>query len=81
MTLPKRIRRVDVSSFGTPAGELTQPAQFQFSYCNNAPWVSLTMDPGQHKIYNLGTLHPVFAQNLPIGMPCFYRRPTILPIH
>lgn len=67
MTLPERIRRVDVSSFGTPAGELTQPAQFQFSYYNDAPWVSLTMDPGQHKIYNLGTLHPVFAQNLPEG--------------
>ena len=67
MRLPERIRRVNVSSFGIPAGELTQPAQFQFDYREKSPWVSLTMDPRHSRSYNLGTLHPVFDQNLPEG--------------
>lgn len=67
--LPERIREVRVQAFGALAGRLSQPAQFVFQYTGECP-VSLTMDV-KDSPYNYGSLHPVFAQNLPEG---FVRR-------
>ena len=65
MELPQQIKAVSVASFGQPAGELSQPAQYVFQYTEKTP-VSLTMDTRQAP-YNYGQLHPVFSQNLPEG--------------
>ncbi|WP_339673916.1 type II toxin-antitoxin system HipA family toxin [Dasania marina] len=65
MKLPNRIKRVEVSAFGLSAGVLEQPAHFAFEYTHDNP-VSLTMDY-KSEPFNLGAIHPVFAQNLPEG--------------
>jgi serine/threonine-protein kinase HipA len=63
--LPEFIKRIEVSSFGEESGLLTQPAQYNFQYTGSQA-VSLTMKP-QDAPYNTGSIHPVFAQNLPEG--------------
>ncbi len=65
--LPERIREVSITSFGTLAGKLQQPAQYSFAYDPRASHpCSLTM-PIRTQSYHYGSLHPVFAQNLPEG--------------
>jgi len=63
--LPEHIKQIEVSSFGDTSGRLIQPAQYSFQYTGDQP-VSLTMDI-QETPYNTGSIHPVFAQNLPEG--------------
>jgi serine/threonine-protein kinase HipA len=63
--LPEHIKHIEVRSFGEAGGELTQPAQYCFQYTGNQP-VSLTMQIKKEP-YNRGSIHPVFAQNLPEG--------------
>ena len=65
MSLPERIKHLAVHAFSEEAGTLQQPAHFEFCYTGTKP-VSLTMDV-RPAPYNYGSLHPVFAQNLPEG--------------
>ena len=63
--LPERIKQVGVYAFNEQGGSLTQPAQYCFQY-QGTQSVSLTMNLRQQP-YNSGSIHPVFAQNLPEG--------------
>lgn len=65
MKLPEKIKQLTINAFGNPAGELHQPAHFEFSYTHNNP-VSITMGY-RAEPFNYGSLHPVFTQNLPEG--------------
>lgn len=65
LALPERISTIKVDTFANQAGLLDQPAQYQFLYQQNNP-VSLTMAVRESP-YHHGSLHPVFAQNLPEG--------------
>lgn len=65
MIFPNKITELGVASFGKGAGLLTQPANYNFTYAKNIP-ISLTMNT-HYLEYNYGSLHPIFAQNLPEG--------------
>ncbi|WOC26250.1 type II toxin-antitoxin system HipA family toxin [Pseudoalteromonas sp. N1230-9] len=62
---PNQIKTIGVKSFGENAGVLQKPAEHRFTY-SSANRISLTM-PVEKKVFNHGSLHPIFTQNLPEG--------------
>jgi len=72
LKLPEKIKLISVDVFDEDAGTLEKNSQFRFSYLENVKQsLSLTMNSVNKQVYNYGSIHPVFAQNLPEG---FVRR-------
>lgn len=63
--LPPSVKHINISAFGSHAGELSQPAQYTFQYAQPNP-VSVTMNY-RTEVFNYGELHLIFSQNLPEG--------------
>lgn len=69
MSLPERLRLLDVRICSEPAGELLQQSQLFFKYLRDEPnqrAVGLLM-PSERLLYQSNTLFPVMDQNLPEG--------------
>lgn len=69
MTLPDKIRLLDVRLGGEPCGTLLHQSQFEFRYGRDEPEqaaVALLMPP-ERLSFRSGTLFPVMDQNLPEG--------------
>jgi len=69
MTLPEKLRLLDVSIGGRPSGELLQQSQIIFKYAQDTPdqpCVGLLMPPDR-LLYQSNALFPVMDQNLPEG--------------
>jgi serine/threonine-protein kinase HipA len=67
--LPERIKRLNVSVRGAPAGVLARDSQYVFTYVDDQvdrPAVSLLM-PASTAVYTDGDLFPVMDMNLPEG--------------
>lgn len=88
MTLPERIRTLEVDANGAECGQLTRASRYVFTYRRDdprQPAVGLLM-PASTLVYEDGALFPVMDQNLPEGylferIRAAYPKQQLTPMH
>lgn len=63
----QRIRQINITVAGTPAGILEKKAQFEFTYHSDASIPVAAAMPIETRFYRHGALFPIFEMNIPEG--------------
>lgn len=67
LNLPGKITKIDVYSNGDELGVLTHGSVHHYQPLKEKRYISLTMTKNSMDGFSSGSLHPIFAQNLPEG--------------